>query len=213
MKSKKKLIRLIIAAFVILFMMPVITAPKTQAASLKNKNKKAHKVLQTKYTSLYNNSSGISYKYMDVTGDGVHELLASYFPSSKSSGGSMYGLDIFQVKNGKIKCILRTDSYGLAKISYYKSSKSLIMNQLGHGGESYSCFKFRNGKFKSIASKARQSIKGGSVENGPWYYYGSSQNTISKSSFNKKIKGMIKGKAKITKPDKWLHAHNENFTW
>ena len=213
MRSKKNLNRIIMAAFAILFMMPVIAVPKIQAASLKSKNKNAQEILQKKYTDLYNNSSGISYKYMDVTGDGVHELLASYFPSSEGSGGNMYGLDIFQVKKGKIKCILRTDSYGLAKITFYKSSKSLVMSQYGHGGESYSYFKFKSGKYKSVASKARQSTKGGSVENGPWYYYGSSQKTISKSSFNKKIKGMVKGKAKTTKLDKWSYAHNKNFTW
>ena len=82
MRSKKNLNRIIMAAFAILFMMPVIAVPKIQAASLKSKNKNAQEILQKKYTDLYNNSSGISYKYMDVTGDGVHELLASYFPSS-----------------------------------------------------------------------------------------------------------------------------------
>ncbi len=213
MKGNKKPVRLIIATFAIFFMIPVITAPKAQAASLAGKNKKAHRLLQQKYTSLYNNSSGISYKYLDVTGDGVHELLADYFPSADGSGGSMYGLDIFQVKNGKIKCILRTDSYGLAKITYHKSSKSLIMSQYGHGGESYRYFKFKSGKYKSVASKSRQSTKGGSVKNGPWYYQDGAQKTITKSSFNNKIKGMTKGKAKVSKPDKWSYAHNPNFTW
>ena len=133
MWNRKKLIRLITAAFIILFMMTVITGPKSQAASLTARNNKAHRVLKKKYNSIYRKHMDITYKYYDVTGDGIHELLMDCYPSS--SGGSGHVIYIFQAKGSKAKCILKTTEYGLERISFYKKSKSLVMSMYGHGGE------------------------------------------------------------------------------
>ena len=211
MKNRKKLIRLILAVFVILFMMPVITGPKTRAASLTFKNNQAHKVLKKKYNSIYRKYRDITYKYYDVTGDGVHELLMDCYPTS--SGGSGHVVYIFQAKGSAIKCILKTTEYGLERISVYKKSKSLTMSMYGHGGESHSYYKFKAGKFKCFGTKSRQSVKGGNLNNGPWYYYNGSGKSTSKAAFTKKTKGLKKGKARVTKTISWKYVSNPDFTW
>lgn len=209
-QNSKKLVWLI-AVFVIFFIMPVMAAPKVRAASLASKNKTAHKVLRKKYDKIYRKHMDISYKYFDVTGDGVHELLMDCYPTS--GGGSGHAFYIFQAKNGKVKCILKTVEYGLERIAYYKKSKSLTMSMYGHGGESHTYYRFKSGKYKCSASKSRQSVKGGNMENGPWYYYNGSGKSISKSSFNKKTAGMKKGKARSTKATGWTYVNNPDFSW
>ena len=211
MWNRKKLIRLITAAFIILFMMTVITGPKTQAASLTARNNKAHRVLKKKYNSIYRKHMDITYKYYDVTGDGIHELLMDCYPSS--SGGSGHVIYIFQAKGSKAKCILKTTEYGLERISFYKKSKSLVMSMYGHGGESHSYYKFKTGKYKCLGTKSRQSVKGGNLNNGPWYYYNGSGKNTSKAAFTKTIKGLEKGKAKFTKTSSWKYVSNPDFTW
>jgi hypothetical protein len=53
------------------------------------------------------------------------------------------------------------------------------------------------------------------VENGPCLYYAgaSTSKTITKASFNKKIKGMNKGKAITASPEKWIKTQNPAYTW
>ena len=211
MRKNKKPVRLILAALVILFMMPVITAPKSQAASLTARNNKAHTLLKKKYNSIYRKHMDVTYKYYDVTGDGVHELLMDCYPSPY--GGSGHVIYIFQAKGSKVKCILKTTEYGLERITFYKKSKSLVMSMYGHGGESHSYYKFKSGKYKCYGTKSRQSVKGGNMNNGPWYYYNGSGKTTSKAAFNKKTKGLKKGKARVTKTVSWKYVSNPDFRW
>ena len=202
---KKGLIfTLIIAAFLVLSFGAV---PKTRAASAAEK--KAHKILEKKRKKLIKNHMDTTCTYFDINGDGVKELLTECYPGE---GGSSRSYGIYQVKKGKIKCILSTLDYGVSRMSFYKKTKSLITYQAGHGGESYSYYKLKKGKYKMIAWKGRQAIAGGNLENGPWSYQADSKE-VSKATFNKKIKGMKRGKARTTKTEKWTYYNNPDYKW
>ena len=111
-----------------------------------------------------------------------------------------------------MKRILTSYDYGVSRFTFYKKSNSLITYHAGHGGEGYTYFKLKKGVYKKIASKDRQAIAGGNFENGPWSYCGASK-SISKASFKKKIKGIIKGKARVSKIGNWKYYSNPDWSW
>lgn len=173
-----------------------LSSNQTYAAS---KNVKAHKVYKKKIKAIKKKSMFYSYKYMDVSGDGTDELLILYHPKLHGSGDEFR---IYAYVNKKVTCICSEGRYGLNKITAYKKTKSLITYYAGHGGESYSYWKMRNGKFKNIASKGRQAVAGGGDYNGSWNYNGS-KGSAAKYNFAKQIKGIKKGKKRETVTTNW----------
>jgi len=136
-----------------------------------------------------------SYKYADVTGDGVHEALIS-----TNVGRDFY---IYTYRSGKAKCILTGGLYGLNKLTVYKKTGAVTLYGAGHGGEQYAYFKYKSGKYKKAASKSRVAKAGGGISNGPWYYYSAKGSSVKKSAFNKAIKGLAKGKKTTFNTLKW----------
>lgn len=196
MKKNNK--RIILLLMTVLLTALFVTVP-VSAASKAEKNKKADTAYDNTRQDLLEKSSGLTWKYTDLTGDGIHEFIAEYNPKI---GGPAQQV-IYTWKNGKVKCILNASVYGMNSIIVYKKSKSLIIHGAGHGGEQYVYYKLQNGKYKTIASKGRQSENGGGIKNGPWYYYDSESSSIGKSVFNSLIKGIKKGKKIKLNPLKW----------
>ena len=162
------------------------------AATKASMNKKA----KTAFAKKLGNSEGLEVlKYADVTGDGIVEALLECHPEGYGSGRTF---GIYQYSGGKVKKILYTEEYGLSHLYYYKKSKSLILYGSGHGGEWYSYFTMKNGKYKYLAERARTSVNGGGMENGPWNYYSKTKD-LTKSGFNRLIKNVKKGKYKSIK--------------
>ena len=194
-KNRKKAALFMICAALIfaMFAAPHFSA-NVYAAS------KADRAFDKKISALKKKCSGMSYKYADIVGNSTHEALVQY----DLKNGDGFHFVIYSYKNGKVKTALDTRIYGLAKITAYKSSKSLICYNAGHGGETYSYYKM-NGKGKYIlkACKSREAIAGGSVKNGSWYYYDGKMNKVTKSAFNTKTKGIKKGKKKTLNLSKW----------
>lgn len=172
-----------------------VSAGKVTAASVKAKNAKAHKAYKKKMSSIAKASMDCSYKYVDITGDGIHEALVS-----ANVGRDFY---IFTYKGGKAKKILTGGDYGLSKITIYKGSKGIITYGGGHGGETYSYYKKKGSSYKKVASRSRQSVNGGGMSNGPWYYYNGKSGSINKAAFNKNIKGISKGKKSTINTINW----------
>ena len=164
-----------------------------------SKNKKAHKAFEKKIESIKSDCISYSYKYADVIGDSTHEMLVDYHTGLNGSG---HDFKIYAYKNKRAKCIYKEILYGLSKITVYKKAKSMILYNSGHGGESYSYIKSKNGKFKFIASKSRIAVNGGSTYNGPWQY-GVYKGSPTKKNFKKLTKNMKKGKKKVISSSGW----------
>lgn len=168
----------------------LFAAVPVSAASKATKNKKAVALYEKKSKKLDLRDK----KYVDITGDGIKEGIFIY-NTGKSGSGRV--LRIYTYKKGKIKSIFKIEAYGFSKLIVYKKSKAFILYSAGHGGETYRYYKMSNGKYKEVASKGRQGVKGGAFKNGPWEYSthgGGSYRQLSKSEFNSLIQGIKKGK-------------------
>ena len=93
--------------------------------------------------------------------------------------------------------------YGMGKLKVYRKTKSFVMYCSGHGSEHYDYYTMKNGKYKMVASKGRQSTAGGSMYTGPWGYSDGSFGEISESEHNSRVAKLRKGSSKTTKVSKW----------
>ena len=187
---KKKGFMIIVAVLCLVSVFAVTN--QVQAASKASRNKKA----KAAFAKKLGKADGLEVlKYADVTGDGIVEALLECHPEGYGSGRTFA---IYKYANKKVKKILYTEEYGLERLYFYKKSKSLILYGAGHGGEWYSYFTMKSGKYKFLAGRSRMSVNGGSMENGPWSYYKKTK-TIKKSAFNKAVKKVKKGKRKTIK--------------
>lgn len=201
MQRQTKVTRHILCAVITLFLLTLVVPVTTVKAA--STNKKADAAFNTKLKALRGSSqSALSYGYVDITGDGIHEALVEYKPFSLSGSGRQF--DVYAYKNGSVKRILTIQEYGLSKVIYYKSVGSLILYGSGHGGQWYSYYKLKsNGKYGFKLQRARTAIAGGSSANGSWSYYkngtGSSVTPISEKSFKKAVAKLETGKKKSFK--------------
>ena len=175
-----------------------LTVPGVQAASVEKINKQADSKYTVKMKAIRKKSQAmIRYKYVDITGDGIHEALVEYKP--KTQGGSSQTFDVYTYKNGSVKRILTTTEYGLSRCIYYRKAGSLIIYGAGHGGEWYRYYKLNSsGKYRYTAQKSRVAIAGGGGWNGSWSYYkgGTSVTSITAKKFKSLITGCKVGQRK-----------------
>lgn len=163
----------------------------THAASLSSKNQIAHTAYLKKLSKLGKN--GASYKFVDLTEDGIHEALAEYSPGNMGSGRYF---EIYTYKKGKAVRILKFEEYGLTKVISYPKTKAVVIYCTGHGGEHYEYFQYKNGKYSYVAGKARSTMKSSSS----WNYYRkpgiNNYTSYSKNTFSSKVKKLTVGKKK-----------------
>lgn len=179
---------------------PVLGATPVAAAT-KAQVRKAYKQQVKKLARLTPDyDHGAHYKIVDVLGNKTEELLVM----TRDGGGSGSTLRIYTYANGKVKRICTTGVYGDNWYKFYRSAKGFVMHSSGHGGESYRYFKRGKSSYKLVASKGRQSVNGGSAENGPWSYYNAKGSELSKAAFTKKAKAVARGSYKKVGPSyKW----------
>ena len=170
-----------------------------KAMSTQSKSAKAVKLYQKKAKTLSKNSTYVIYKCKDITGDGVPEMFVENHPGTLGSGRYFR---IYTYNKGKLKCILKTTEYGLSRVKVYRKTNAIVMYCAGHGGENYTFFKKKNGKYRELASKAREAEAGGSMQNGP-LYYSSQDGELSKTQFRRIVGGMEKGKKQSLNIDNW----------
>lgn len=120
---------------------------------------------------------------------------------------SCWNFIIYKYKGGKAKKQFETSGYGLEKIQFYKKTKTLKIRFRGHGHETFDYYRLKKGEYEGIVMKYRNSVAGGAEENTPWMYYTIDNKgpgvEISKSDFNGKLKGLLKGKTISTNAWKW----------
>ena len=184
--------------FVSLFLLLAVLVAGTsvQAASVAKTNKKADKAFDAKLAALRTESAfPLSYAYVDLTGDGIHEALVEHRPSGIGGSGSTFA--VFAYEKGAVKQLLSIDEYGLTKCTYYTKTKTLIAYGAGHGGEWYRAYQLKSNKYKAIAQKTRTAKAGGAAENGPWKYTkGKSETQTTKSKYTSLMEKLKKGKKK-----------------
>ena len=202
-QSRNRSLKIIVLAVILAVSFGfVFQANQVNAAS---KNKKAHKAFRKKIESIKTECISYNYKFVNVTGDSTHEMLITYYSGLHGSGTDFR---IYAYKNKKAKCIHKEVSYGLSKITVYKKAKSMVLYYAGHGGETYSYLKMKNGKFKSIASKSRISENGGGEYNGPWQY-SVYKGSPTKKNYKKLTKKLKKGKKKIISTNNWQGGYGD----
>lgn len=161
-------------------------------------NKAADACFTKKITSMKDSGkyTSILYKFADITGDDLHEALILAHPKN---GGSASAFRILQYDNGKLNSLLSYNIYGLSRIITYKENGTFILFTEGHGGKSYRSFEMKKQIYNLVASKSAGS-------SGPWTYYNRDDKKISKSEYNKLVKGIKSGKRVTLNVDKWKAA-------
>jgi len=154
------------------------------SASAKVTNASAHSNYTKKMKEIISKNKGVSevkYCYRDLTKDNIHELLAVY-DDTKGSNDCIKILS--HNTKGKVTTALTVKIYGFEQLDYYKKSNSFTISSCGHGGEVVRYYKLNKGTFKYMATKQRQSKKGGASKNGAWKY---------SKNFNKQTKNLASG--------------------
>lgn len=172
---------------------------QAHAVSKAAKNKKAHIVFKKKARSLGKTYQNVQYKFVDLTGDGIHEMLVD----GRSGQGGGHIFYVYTYKSGKAKRILKDGQYGMAFIKSYRKTKAFVMYCTGHGHEHYDYFAMKNGRYKRIAKRWRSGVNGGSVGSGAWSYSNGKSKAYTKATFNKKVKKLTKGKTKKVSAFGW----------
>jgi len=141
------------------------------SASAKVTNTKAHSNYTKKMKDIISKNKRVSevkYYYRDLTKDNIHELLAIY--DDPKGGSGEYVKVLSHNSKDKVTTALSVNIYGFDHLDYYKKSNSFTITSYGHGGEIVRYYKLNKGAFKYMATKQRQSTKGGASKNGAWKY-------------------------------------------
>lgn len=170
------------------------------AQSMPSKVKKAY-VNKAKSLAKQVRSRTTNYKFVDVYGSSLQEMLCV----TKDSSGSGSTLYIYTYANGKAKQLLKTGIYGDNWYKFYKKSNSFVLYRSGHGGEAYLYYRIKGGKYVSTVSKGR--FMGASGSYGSWSYFDSVANrSITKTAYAKQAKKHAVGTAKkVSGSYKWAY--------
>lgn len=173
----------------------LVNAPEASASTVSSKAMKAYKGKVKELKKDCRAGMKVSVGYADLDGNGVKELICTYKPKDVQGSGERQA--IYTYKGGKVKRIFKCDTGVLGDFTYSQKSDSISYNRTGHGGELIQYYKLKDGKYKEVASKVRQSVKGGAVKTGKWKYSvvkDSKSKTVKKATFTKKISSLQKGK-------------------
>ena len=164
----------------------------TKKTSVKAKNAKAHKAFKRVLKTMGDSqvTSYIYYRYVDMTGDKVDELLVTH---DDISHAARTVINVYKYKKGKAVRVADLNEYGVNKLVMYKKTKAFIIACEGHGNKTCDYYKYskKRGKFVRVASKGTYMNEYGNY--GSWAYSGKNS-AISKARFNAIVKKLKKGK-------------------
>lgn len=179
-KVTKALAIFISAIVIIIFLQgDILIHAKTDA------NKSIDKVYKNILTKLaWKENATVKYKMIDITGDGIHELIMLYW--TDDSGIKNENMIVYTYKKNKAKKIINYAGYNISNICFYPETKSFILSQNDHGAfQSY--FKKKNGLYIEVARTGGED----------WRYYclitNDKTDYVSETAFNKKTKALKKG--------------------
>lgn len=153
-------------------------AGRAYAASVQAKNAKAHAAYGKKLAKLAKENGsivGLEYMCVDITGDGVDDMLVQWWPA------------IYTYKGGKVKRVYNGFRGGLAFTKVYKSKKVVVTN--ASGGLTY--LKWNGKKFKKMVTIVDNNI----FDGGSTYYWVTGKGEVTEKkakAFAKKLVGNAK---------------------
>lgn len=166
---------------IILLLCLCMTIPTTAFAGT-SKNQKAKAAFQAKIREVKKKAICTGYKYVDLDGDNIVEVMVESIPKSNPS---LAQLRIYKYKNGNAariflesKSFTGMDPFFSYPMNYYKKSRSFRVHWQKSNQEDFIWYKYTNGSYKKTAMKT---IKINAVT-------GKSTTTYYKFSGSRKIK-------------------------
>ena len=174
--------------------------PVIQAKSIKKTRIQAEKAYMKKINALGEEcGSPVEYKFVDITGDNVPEVLTKYIKKNRRHGN----LDVYTYKKGKIKRILHIQNDNL-KIYLYRKTKTLLVYDSYHDYRDCSFYQYSNKKMRLKAKKCTNTA--GETLN--WYENQNGRH-ISKKKYNRIVKKLKKGNRKNLDYRNWSGTYSE----
>ena len=157
-------------------------------ASKASKNKAAHKAYLKELKKLVAERNAIGkYRFMDVTGDGVDEMITMWWPA------------VYTYKGGKVKKVFSGDIGRVLFQKAYKKKKVIVvtLNDPAYTTVSKSYLKWNGSQFvyKATLTPTNSYAKQHGVSS---RYYINGKGNVSKKTANAYVKKLV-GKAKATK--------------
>lgn len=196
MMTKKRLSYLAVVLMMALFtLFSPLYLKNAHAASTASKNKVAHKLYSAKKKRIKARHGYLRYKYYDITGDGVDEMLVLY-----PRGRSAEGFAVYTTKGNKLTKMVEQYAgfYGYGNITCYRKTGTIICEGIGSGSEWYHAYKMKRSKLVCVATKARSS-----AGRNKWVYTSGKENRITKSKYDSIMKSVKKGRKRIIKYSTW----------
>ena len=196
MMTKKRFSYIAVVLMMALFtLFSPLYLKNAHAASTASKNKVAHKLYSAKKKSIRARKGAFGYKYYDITGDGVDEMLVQF-----SMDRVYMGFAVYTTKGNKLTKMVEqyAGPYGYNDITCYRKTGTIICGGYGHGNQWYHVYKMKNGKLVRVATKACS--MGGNYK---WVYTNGKEKTITKSKYDSILKSVKKGKKRIIKQNTW----------
>lgn len=160
--------------------------PKAHAATKKVKNKRAHAAYRSQLASMRTDGLyvGDRYKFVDLTGDGVDELVVGWWPS------------IYTYRGGDAVKVHDTGLGGNNYLRFYKNKHVVVFHSGGRGGRVYETYAKWNGrKFTNRVSMHVASGFDSTAKNQPAYMINGKGVTAKRA---KAVKKKLVGNAKAT---------------
>lgn len=206
MKTQKHILQVFCLSAVLLLTTLLVHGENVQAASAKTKALKAYgKLMAKSKTADFTQNSSSSFALAYIDNDKIPELIIQNF-----YGGMIKGnYAVYTYRNGKVKRVAGPDTLGTS-ISYYKK-KGVIRGSLwytvpmGGPGEGTTYCQMKKGKIVSILKKEvfePNEAYGRTKTESSWFYdtsgKGNKFKSLSKKSFNSKLKKMTGSKKPTT---------------
>ena len=186
--------------FLLLLMCMLMPAMSSQAATAKQKALKAYKKFLTKTYVNYDINYDVKIKnckfalaYMD--NDSIPELILTDLDGACHMGG--YGI-LYTYRNVKVTKVTRLTMDGT--FYYYKKKGIYIDRYMGYGYKSEIYVKLSKGKITELLNKSGQMNDKGTIINADYGLIKSDMSfqTISKSSFSRRLKKLVGSTQKST---------------
>ena len=153
---------------------------KAYASTASAENAKAHKAYKKKLAKLSKENGGIPtrYRFIDLTGDGVDEMMVAWWPSA------------YTYRGGKVVRVYSGSRGGLDVTRAYKAKKVFVANSSG----AYTYYKWNGKKFVAVATVMDYNSQVGGDDT---YYWVKGKGEVSEQEAKAYVKKLL-GKAKMT---------------
>lgn len=166
----------------------------TAELSVSARNTNAHKEYAYLKEKLKEEHGSFAYIVLDITGDGVDEMLVQY-----SRERVYMDFAVYTYSDKKVKKILSEYAGygGYVTLTCYKKTCTIICEGYGHGNRWFDTYSRKKDKL------VRAATKGGNYSTNYEWVYTNGDKSISEKKYNSILKPLRKGNKKVITYDKW----------